>query len=238
MSHLRVQVNLERDSGLPEDRVVNVFHFRGLGDFVNPAMVGPTFDKLVAFYAATPAGSASPLGNRLATTLTNTGHSMRAYDMAQPKPRTPIGERFFSIAPAAAGYPGEIALVLSFRGQLLSGTDPSRRRGRVYIGPWAADTSELVGGEVKPLPANVALVANAGAALLAANVDPEPPPPATVVPAGSVWVVHGLAPEVPKPNRDPNARKVLVDVVHLWVDNAWDVQRRRGARANSRVTRP
>lgn len=234
MSHVLAQVNLERDSGLPEDRIVNTFHFEGLGDFAPPEMLPPILDKVVAFYTAVASGNTAPLASSFGETLANSGHSVKLYDQGQPKPRAVVASREFSITPSTGSLPNEVCLALSFRGISISGADPSRRRGRVYVGPFREGQGTISGADNRPSTALMNILANCGAALLAANAAFGP-----TAPAGSRWVIEGLRADVPKP-ADPKVDnpKSLVPVAILWVDNAWDTQRRRGAKASTRVTRP
>ncbi len=237
MSHIVAQVNLERDSALPADRVVNVFHFRGLGDFANPEAFGPILDKVQAFYATAAPGNQGPLGSFMGEILATGPHRIKLYDQGVPKPRPPVAERIFELAPGAGSYPAELTLCMSFKGAPVAGADPTRRRGRIYWGPLVPTQSVFGGGDVRPNQATIDRLANAGAALRAANVDPVPPAPAPPNPAGSIWVIEGLAPGVAKPAPPGPNPKVLVDVATIWVDDAYDIQRRRGARAGTRVTR-
>lgn len=91
-----------------------------------------------------------------------------------------------------------------------SGRNLPSSRGRIYIGPW--DVSVILG----PHPAGgvITSLINLGVALdTAASV------------SSCVWVVHSV--------KDND----YLPITNLWVDNAWDTQRRRGLASTSRTTR-
>jgi hypothetical protein len=219
MSHVLAQVSLGSDSGLPEDRIVNTFHFRGQGDLSNPAMWGPTLNKVRDFYITPGLGSTSAPQTHMSSALAVAGHMVKLYDQGLLPPRVPVAELTFSLFPASTATPAEVALCMSFRGPLLSGTNPKRRRGRIYFGPMARDNEVTQGHSTIPATNVMNDLKNAGLKLLAANVEP-----AIDQLDGSVWVVAGLS--------------GLVDVAHVWVDNAWDTQRRRGKAPTARVSGP
>ncbi len=229
MSHIVAQVNLERVTGVPADRTVNSFHFEGFGVAADPSSFAGILTKVANFYTLAPVGSTVSVGRQMASTMSVAGHTIKLYDMKQPKPRSPVAVSNFTISPGSSAIPAECAICLSFRGGLVSGTDPTRRRGRIFIGPLDSG-SVITGGDARPIQQRIDDLLNAGAALLAANTD-------QTLPAGSRWVVDGLAPTVPKPAPPGDQPRQLTPISYLWVDNAFDTQRRRGAQATARFSR-
>lgn len=131
---------------------------------------------------------------------------VRAYNMDEPEPRAPVGD----VAENVGSYPvstgpREIALCLSFRG------DPpltARRRGRIFLPIYV---SSFTAGTPRPnqtIQTAALAIADDLAALGGINVD---------------WVINSTG----------GTERVAVK--HAWVDDEWDVQRRRGFRATART---
>lgn len=136
-----------------------------------------------------------------------------AYDMSDPEPRAPVAivEATDYTTGTSAAVP-ELALCLSFQGNRISGTPQARRRGRIYLGPLADITNTSTSPVVSA--AKVTQLRDAGAALLLASNTA----------TDWAWVVYSVT------DND------TVTVGSGWVDNAFDIQRRRGLEATSRVT--
>jgi hypothetical protein len=138
----------------------------------------------------------------------------KVYDLGQPKPRAPVATFNWNIAvnPTGSELPHELAICMSYQGARVSGVPQARRRGRVFLGP--IDT----GGVTAALVATTmqATIKSAGAALLAASQ------------SSSIfdWMVWS-----------PTAGIGAV-VTDGWIDNAVDVQRRRGIAATQRTVFP
>lgn len=146
-------------------------------------------------------------------TVAQNGHQMKAYNMGDPEPRAPIAEYTYNFTSAPEGVPtaSELAICLSFQGDRVSGETQRRRRGRVYLGPTERDSSTTAG---RPNSDLVNATAAFGLYLLeASNLNAE-----------YTWAVYSTV------NDD------LVPVTNGWVDNAYDVQRRRGLQPTSRTT--
>lgn len=130
MSRVIAQVTLHRDSGLPADVITNSMHFEDDSGFGTSAGIdtnGPgLMDRIATFYSAN--------GTTLASTLKGTG-TVTLYDWSAPKPRVPAMELPFTFTPGSNALPGEVALVLSYRAEKVSGQAQARRRGRIYFGP-------------------------------------------------------------------------------------------------------
>lgn len=147
------------------------------------------------------------LSGRVATT----GHRVRCYDMDDPEPRAPVKDQGLgTLTPSSTSLPTEVAMCISYQAARSSGVSQARRRGRLYIGPLKKTAVEDTG---LPQAAMITVLQGAiqnllDAAQAATTWD---------------WVVYsptdGLA----------------VSVHDGWIDNAFDIQRRRGLTATSRV---
>lgn len=210
MAFYRFTVTLQGASLLPEDQYVNSFHF----DHVEPVVITDydnVRDMLRDFYAAVPAGGTNSicsfLSNRIQTVAT-----VRAYDLGDAKPRAPRYESTFNLAARGSGdpMPEEVALVLSFERPRISGTPQSRRRNRIYLGPFAESANDT---NARPIPALTTTMGRAARDLLdASNTS-----------VRWTW-------EVNSPTYDEHG-----PVVGGWIDNAWDTQRRRGQASSTRT---
>ena len=140
---------------------------------------------------------------------------LKMYNMSDPEPREPFEDGLFTVIgpTGTAGGAPELAICLSFQGDPASGIPMRRRRGRVYLGPLAIN----VGGTSEDVPASmVATAAAAGQSLLnSSNAS-----------AAYEWIVLSQA----------GGGLSAVKVTNGWVDNAWDIQRRRGIPATVRTT--
>jgi len=132
---------------------------------------------------------------------------IKIYDRADPKPRPPRHEEVFGlgVTVGTTSLPHELALCCSFRGARVAGVPPARQRGRIFFGPLA--TSTVVGSTFTSTTlTNFANALNT----LRTTTDGYPNVEWVVWsertgPSGSGW-----------------------HVTDGWVDNAVDVQRRRG----------
>lgn len=205
-----VQSRFDSDSGLPEDDVVNTWHFRSAG--VSIVDTDNVFDMLDDFYTAVPTGLSSPLSAEFSADLAGTGvHTM--YNLSDPSPRVPVASRAINpFTPGATELPREVSLCLSYHAAPLSGAPQARRRGRVYLGPFNLDALDETTGR----PTTGLILAARSAArdlLLAANAS-----------TNWQWVVYS-------PTADSHA-----DVSAGWVDNEFDTMRKRGVAATVRGT--
>lgn len=136
---------------------------------------------------------------------------VKFFDLSEPEPRVPLADISLGLSSAPAGnpLPPEVAVCLSYRSDYASGASQQRRRGRIYMPPLntaAITTDGRLGG------VNTALATGAGTFLAA-----------SAAAADWTWVVWS-----------PTAGQAY-NVVAGWVDNAPDIQRRRGVRATVRT---
>ena len=210
MPTYRAQVVIPMFSGLPSDVLTNTLHFDPLpgGTLADAAtLVTP---EIQAFYNTTYISS-NPMGNYMVPANT----VIHWYDLAAPPPRAPLTVAA-PLTPtlATTDQAPESAVVLSFQGALVSGTNRARRRGRIYLG--GLGTGWMLSSSASTFPrvngTAVALVVN-NAETLALAADA----------AGYPWSVWS------------QVDQASTLVTNGWVDNAIDTQRRRGVEANLRT---
>lgn len=139
------------------------------------------------------------------------GHNVKIYNLADAEPRAAIRDEPVSglTIPAVDGLPSEMAICISYQGNRQSGVDQARRRGRMYIGPLRVSTCDT--GYVAD--SYVTLLINA----FTDFVD-------ELGTYGFTFVVYSRMDEA------------FVEVTNGWIDNAFDVQRRRGVDPTARTT--
>jgi hypothetical protein len=199
---------------------------------VTPALSGETKDACTnVWHAETSGAPSSAVAAEFATEVVKVYKDMqshlsplmawslmfyKAYDLAQPKPRTPIGTGTmgWSGTSGVAALPTECAVCLSFYANPTSGVSQRRRRGRIYIGPLSVQSLNEPDGRLEVLTHQT--LRTAGANLRIASD------------ASSTWswAVVSMATGTP----------VAYVVNSGWVDNAYDTQRRRGLRSTTRST--
>lgn len=203
MPTIRAQFVGQGGSGLPEDRFVNTFHFFG-GVVAYDAAVDLIHPVLEDFYN-TNLGTGVAIGARLSEYVSRSAQ-IRYYDLTTAEPRVPRIEPITLPAPLlSTSLPEEVAICISLRGQP---PVTARRRGRLYIGPLissaATDTTTTVPSRV------------ANAAQWAAQADGLREG-ILAIDNGCVWSIRST---VPAQN--------FVTIFGGWVDDALDIQRRRG----------
>lgn len=209
MAIMRAMAVFQGHSGLPEDRYVNTFHFSNLSTY--SSLLSDAFSVLEDLYFNP--NTTAPLNEWLSPTLLRDAE-FRFYDLSDPEPRVPTIEPFtLGTAQDTDGDPEECAAVLSFHGEP---PVTARRRGRIYLGPLAQgaiasadiDTYSALHPQ---LVTDMLLAASHALGVSEGN--------------GAGWSIRST---VPTEN--------FVPIVGGWVDNAIDIQRRRGAEATVRST--
>lgn len=223
---IRAQVTLHLDGGLPETDTVNTFVFDvdELQAGTPEAAAILVQPHLQAFYSAIDGFYPDQL---------NPVADVRYYDLRDAKPRAPVLVDTIDLVLAGAldSLPTEVALCLSYEGERESGVDMTHRRGRIYIGPLSAAFMEVTTSGPRVAAANCQALADAGHDLIG---------PA----AGIQWAIYsptlhegrpataGGPTRPPKPAIEPHSLDDSVnDIVKVWVDDAFDTQRRRGRKA-------
>lgn len=222
---LEAKVEIKRTSGVPEDAVTNTWHFRSQGDASDVDDFEFLSNELGGFYfsAHDIYGVSSFFSQALSRAVD--GASITWYDLSDPIPRAPRYYYEFNLNAAidtSQSIPAELAVCLSFRGSLTgigegigeSVHPRARRRNRVYLGPlnnYAIDgvrpnNEAVVSGDFRD-------IISEAAGILHANCSA----------SGRPWVVHSPT--------DDNVHSI----VEWWIDDAFDVQRRRGNLATERT---
>lgn len=231
MAVLRALCTIPMASALPADAVVNTWYF-GVpdGDETETYIETNVEPSLKAFYAA--------IDEYYANNTATTNATVTWYDMSEPEPRVPIVENNLGMtqkgSSAQGNLPSELAVVMSFHGAYVSGTNRQRQRGRIYVGPLHAGIGAGASGTdySRPGSAFVTALRNAGNTLMGA---------ASGSGGAFTWIVRSANardnsdPEIPY-NERPLLTPTGYPVVGGWVDDAWDVQRRRGVAASTRNT--
>lgn len=200
MGMKRAMVVFESVTGLPEDRIVNTFHFAAGG--VNDDI----FAALTAFYNT---GTGSPKDWMSGYALrTANASQVRIYDLADAEPRPPDVRQWTLGGAGGAPLPREVACCLSY----YATRNIRRQRGRIYIGPLSTTILENRTGDQGIVAAARTGIGNAAAALASGG------PTAR-------WVVHSPA----------NGPESGMPVTAGWVDDAVDIQRRRGLDPTNRT---
>lgn len=215
-----VQVSLERDNGLPEDVSVNVTHWEaddrlGLEDRADwdERIVG-LMNRIAAFY--------QDISSYLSSLLSGNG-TIRAYDFADPKPRIPRASLDFSFIPSSGSFPAEVAICLSMEADQVPGVNQASRRGRIYLGPVGGNTGQIGAGandvRVSDLVANTIL--DAAVTMTDAT--------------GGAFALAVFSPTIL--GRGGSADEAWNDVTSIYIDDAYDTQRRRGGAPTKRTSR-
>lgn len=207
MAVWRSLVIVPMTSGNPKDITVNTWHVRSLS--------GASFDDWYNAWKGALQTLYNTITPQLASSVDKTKIRMKTYALDDPPPRAPVRDELFTITASLGSteLPHEIAVCCSFQGDPVSGQKQARRRGRVYFGPLFA------GGTAGSLlsPAAVTAFANAMDTFASAS--------------GSTtfydWIV--LSDTAATEYRE-------VSVTNGWVDNAVDIQRRRGTAPTTRTT--
>lgn len=210
----RAQVIFPGASGLPKDRFVNTFAFLRKETIIPAAELAyrnEVYDRVREFYAepVTPLGGGADarVMDFLSTHVLNNAE-MRIYSLFQAPPReVDIRPMEFTIPTGTADLPREVAVVASF----YAGRNLPRQRGRIYLGPLRESVCQMINNVPVVNPAMINTVAAAMQRLASEGVGDN-----------LDWGV--LSPT------DGEIRPVTAG----WVDNDFDMQGRRGIKADLR----
>lgn len=214
----QTNVSIPMYTGIPEDVIVNTFHWRFDEseplEYPTITDYGKLFDRLKTFYDAVYASVTR-------ADYTTGPMTMKVYDLQQPTPHVPalVGTRAFAGTGSGTTTPTEVSICLSIKADYINGVPQARQRGRIFIGGTAVpltSSTALAFPEITSTKRGQ-LAAACSALLSGALTD------------GWTWCI--LSPTQVKENK-PNA----FDVVGGWVDNSPDTQRRRSVKATARTT--
>lgn len=218
-------VNMPAKSGVPQDTVIHDFVFTTSDNLhANRLAIAGLLDT---FYNTIPTGGTRAVGAYLSDTISRVAKpTVKFYDITTHLSGSAHGSpvdtfTLTAVLPAASGanLPSELAVCLSFNHDY--GTDVefgpgsrprARDRGRIFIGPLLqlAMDNDTTTRRPKVTAACMTDLTKAATALKA-SVDPG-------------WCVWS--------RRNAIARTVTAG----WVDDAFDIQRRRGELAGTRTT--
>lgn len=207
MSIVRMQVSIPQlPQGVGADAFVNTWYFRTLAGNTAAASAAEANGWLTTFYQAIDANFVSSMSGTPAVT--------KAYNLDDSMPRTPVYENSIALTMTGAiPLPPEVACCLSFRATYTSGVPKGRRRGRVYLGPFNTTNVDSNG---RPASALRSAISTAAGALLTSSQ----------ASTTTVWQVHSQF----------VGESSTQNVVGGWVDDDWDIQRRRGLELTTRST--
>lgn len=201
---------MQGETGQPEDVFINSWHF--FKEATPATDYDNVRDLLADFYTASPDGQASTVASTILSPSQISGDPIvRAYDLSDPMPRVPVYESSFELTGSVGGgLPWEVAMVLSFEAEPISGVRRARTRNRKYLGPIRASAVNSDGLFTTPA---ITMVAAAARDMLEASL------------ASATWSW-----------RVYSATAADSWLVHRgWVDDEPDTQRRRGRGATQRV---
>nr|CRY96361.1 hypothetical protein [uncultured prokaryote] len=201
------QLVFQGSTGLPRDRFVNTFNFN-TSDAHEAAHAG-WHDAMVDFVNTVDPDSGKALGAYMSHNVQSLV-TIKTYNQLDAAPRVPITSTFSRVASSTdftTNVPHEVACCLSYHG--LPPVGP-RTRGRLYLGPFNAMAMSPASGATPP-SVSLGLRWCAGAAA------------ERLVVASKGWIVRS------------DVGNLNTPVERGWVDNDWDIQRRRGMKATERT---
>jgi len=221
--HYRAQVVVPNDNGLPKDSVVNTWHYMA-DDALSDATNAIDFNaQLDAFYT----GWVPTMGS---TQMDWANSVVKHYVFEEAQPRIPFFEDSISPGtPNSAGFdlPAEVAACLTLEGTRVSGANMRRRRGRIYLGPFAFGAVDM---PLFNITYTETIVDLAETVFFGSSN--------SVLAVYSPYTHHGVPiGENIKDYPDEDPSQLLLafhEVTKVWMDNAWDTQRRRGVSASMR----
>jgi hypothetical protein len=223
MAHIvRAQVTIPYVNFIPELAVTNTFHFNAASNPVTDIVELPASEAIVAalvdFYSA---------DGSIGDSIVDHYHSdwapqfaqIKLYDLTDPMPRSPLydaGEVDLGI-PSQSGtdLPPELAVCLSYKSSMPSGSIRARRQGRVFLGPWStAALAATAGGMISDTVIDII-----GDAAVRLRDDPD-----------TTWCVYS-----PTTNPVVVSGETGFGVLGGWVDNEWDHLERREYSSGSKT---
>lgn len=215
----RLTATMKRKSGIEKDSTMNTWHFIAPSGLPSAGDYGNMMNVYQGFLDAI----ANDLSNVFRTETDVCSIEFFKYTAERPPPGTGLGPptavgftQGWASAPTLNGYPSEVATCISLDGTSVTdaehgtgGTRPAaRKRNRKYIGPLAehTGTADTVTKEVRPNGTwRNALTQAVVNQLINAAV-------------AKGWALTGFSP----------TQWQTFPVKNVWVDDAFDTQRRRG----------
>jgi hypothetical protein len=214
---LRATVTIPRVTGVPEDAIVNTWHFDGDDGNTDAAYHSAVNTMLTTFYQAV---------DTYLSDLVVTPARLKIYDMRDPTPRVPEFETDIALTIGAGTQvlPAEVAVALSYQAAPVSGQSQARRRGRIFLGPIKLGASVEATGDVRPDATMRGAIAAAADVLVDGLA---------LAGTGSMkWALFSPTTRASGATLDDSFH----DVASGWVDDAFDIIRKRGAKPTVRST--
>lgn len=215
MAHYVAQVSMRYTTGLPQDVVVNSFHF----DAVQAQDSLTEIVDMVRNFYNEGDGQVLAIDQYLSSHISRDAAQamIRIYDWGLPKPRPPLVEAELGLADAMHGnsLPLEVALCASYAAAPVAGIPRARMRGRIFLGPFIANANVSSPGEPGRPSANLISDIRDACIRLVTESSEEGLPK---------WSVYS------------RVNDELYQISHGWVDDEWDTQRRRQVKASQRLT--
>ena len=206
-AHVRAMAIFQGQTGLPQDRCINVFHFTGTGSYDATAALAAA--NVENFYTGT--NTTAPIGAFLSPWL-NRPFTINTYDLDQPVGERPptVTAHTLPTSLSTEGYAEEVAVCLSYTSAV---PITRRRRGRIYVGPLniAAVQSGTTAHPARPQASIMSDLTEAALRLATYG-------------GLAQWVIRSSKPAVN-----------YVTIHQGWIDNALDTQRRRGPKSSART---
>lgn len=139
-------------------------------------------------------------------------HVIKFYEIGNPAPNYPVYQTTFNLSsnPGDIQMPMEVALCISYANTTVNTVPRARRRGRIYLSGW----SEAFNDAGRPVEANLStLVGYYKTYADTVNAIPSF--------SAGIW---------------SRADDFVYAIDTAWVDNEWDIQRRRGGKPTERQT--
>lgn len=211
MSVVRAQVVFPKLSGIAADASVNTLYFNTSAT-PDTTELDAIQDLLESFYGEDTSTGGTQIANYMSNLINDANIRVRYYNMASPEPRVPLREDLLAINVGTDDpLPEEIALCLSFHAPFTSGEPKARRRGRIFLGPLAKNIVGSTANANRPYADAIPVFTTAMERLRDDSA-------AAAVP----WCVWS------------QTDGAGFNVSAGWVDNAFDVQRRRGVAPTQR----
>lgn len=203
-----LQLVFHHRNGLPRDSTVNTLWWNWEGGVDQASAETAATTVMAAFTTTTPLQIDDWMSGSANGVL-----EVRCYNWGETPPRTPfIGMAGWSHTSVADGLPSEVACCLSFKTS--TGNVNGRHRGRIYLGPLRGLVVSYDSNKIPELASSaVDTFVSLGEKLQAAAFG-----------MGAEWGVY---------SRESNS---ISPITTVWVDRAFDTQRRRGERASGRTS--
>lgn len=214
MPVVRAQVQYPTLTGLAEDVQQNVFHLFS---------ASATLTQIATAFMANYLDVVVAQGAWMSSQIFEDTFLVDFYDMADAEPRVPYQSSEFGSVSMSAGtsLPLEATMCVSFAGPVVSGANPARRRGRVYLPTPITSSIDTSTGKVVWDSAYINEVRTAFVSFAEGLDDASP----------SVQLV------VYSPTADAEGA-TLTEATTIatrgWIDDEPDTQRRRGKRQGTK----